>query len=308
MINPWREMDNIPVFLKNIYKFYEMTIMDISCVMVEIRDEMPGIDALRKHIKQIEELTNQHFVLYCKKVTRYRRKSLIENHIPFIVEDGQMFLPFLSLDIKKEQDSVEIEGRTFSPSTQKVYLYFLYNKDIVVNTRELAEKLDLTVMTASRTLNDLYNSMLLTYEIGGKTGRSKEYRRIGDPEYFEKGNTLMRSPVKKIVYVRKPPEGALIAGLEALAGLSMINPPGHEVRAISQQQLKKEDFEIENNKDIVKDEKLVELQIWDYDPKVFTDKNHVDNMSLYASMKDERDERIAQALEEVLRGEKWYTG
>lgn len=308
MINPWREKDSIPVFLRNIYVFYEMTILNAPCVLVEIIDEMPGIDVLQKHIKRIHEFTNQQIVLYCKEITRYRRKSLIENRIPFFVEDGQMFLPFLGLNLKKVPQSVKKDVHTFSPSTQKVYLYFLYNKDNVVNTTELAEKLDLTVMTASRTLNDLYYAKLLRYEIGGKTGRSKEYRRIADPEYFKVGKTFMKSPVKKVVYVRRPPEGALIAGLEALAGLSMINPPNHLVRAISQQQLDKEDFEIVNNRDIVKDEKLVELQIWDYDPKEFANKNHVDYMSLYASLKEENDERIEQALEEILRGEKWYTG
>ena len=88
-----------------------------------------------------------------------------------------------------------------------------------------AEKLGLTVMTASRALNDLYDANLLIYEIGGKTGRSKEYRRISDPEYFEKGRRFIKSPVKKVVYVKSAPAGTLVAGLEALAELSMINPP-----------------------------------------------------------------------------------
>ena len=80
-------------------------------------------------------------------------------------------------------------------------------------------------MTASRALNDLYDANLLIYEIGGKTGRSKEYRRISDPEYFEKGRRFIKSPVKKVVYVKSAPAGTLVAGLEALAELSMINPP-----------------------------------------------------------------------------------
>ena len=176
-----------------------------------------------------------------------------------------------------------------------------------MNTTKFAEKLGFTVMTASRTLNDLYDAKLLTYEIGGKTGRSKEYRRIADPEYFENGRVLLKSPVKKVVYVARVPEGALIAGLDALAELSMINPSDHPVRAIGRGQLDNTNIEIIKNMDIVKDEKLVELQIWDYDPKKFTDKKYVDLLSLYASLKEEKDERIEQALEEVLRGETWYT-
>ena len=171
---------------------------------------------------------------------------------------------------------------------------------------EFATKLGTTMMTASRALNDLYNAKLIFYKIGGKTSRSKEYSRVPDPEYFEKGKSFIKSPIKKVVYSKKTPENALVAGLEALAELSMINPPRYPVRVISRMQLNKIGFDIVNNKDMVKDEKLVELQIWDYDPVLFSKKNHVDLMSLYATFNEETDERIEQAIEEVLRGEEWY--
>jgi hypothetical protein len=99
----------------------------------------------------------------------------------------------------------------------------------------------------------------------------------------------------------------LTAGLDALAELSMINPPNYPVMAVSRNQFNNQEIEIIKNKDLIKDTQLVELQIWDYDPKQFSDTNHVDLLSLYASLKEENDERIEQALEEVLRGESWYT-
>lgn len=306
-IKSWEYKNKLPVFLRNFYNFYEMRILDMHCILIEILDEAPGIDVIEKHIKRIEELTNEQIVLYYKQITWYRRKSLIENRIPFIIEDGQIFLPFLGLDLKKTPQYVDKEVNTFSTSAQLAFLYFLYNKDTVVNTTEFAQNMGFTTMTASRALNDLYDAKLVTYEIGGKTGRSKEYERIPDPEYFEKGRVYMKTPVKRVVYVQKAPENALVAGLEALAELSMINPPGYPVRAISSKWLNKQDIKIIKNKDIVKDQKFVELEIWDYDPKLFTNKKHVDIMSLYESLKKEKDERIEQELEEVLRGEIWYT-
>ena len=307
IIKPWRDKNIIPVFLENIYKFYDMVILDVRCVLLEILDEVPGIDMVQKHIKRIEELTNRQSVLYYKDITRYRRKSLIENRIPFVIEDGQMFLPFLGLSLNKTCQNVEGKARSFSISAQLAYLYFLYNKETVINTTEFAEKMGFTVMTASRALNDLYDAKLITYEISGKTGRSKEYRRIPDPQYFEKGQAYIKSPVKRVVYVKRAPEGALIAGLDALAGLTMLNPPEHPVRAINRGQMNKEDLEIIRNRDMIKDQKLVELEIWEYEPKQFTDKIYVDLMSLYASLKEEKDERVEQALKEALRGETWYT-
>ena len=71
--------------------------------------------------------------------------------------------------------------------------------------------------------------------------------------------------------------------------------------------LNKEQVEVVNNKDLIKDTELVELELWDYDPGLFSNNGHVDLLSLYASLKEETDERVEQALEEVLRGEPWYT-
>ena len=306
-IKPWYEKNKFPVFLRNTYNFYEMRILGTPCILMEIAYDMPGVVTLQKHIKRIETVTHRQVVLFYKELTRYRRKSLIENRVPFVVEGGQMYLPFLALDVKKAAEDVKTEVKHFTISAQRAYLYFLYHKNEVVNMTECAEKLGCTKMTASRALNELYRANLLTYEIGGKTGRSKEYKRIPDPEYFRKGRGYLKSPVKKVVFLETEPLGGFIAGLDALAELSMINPPGHPVRAVGREQFDTQEREVIKNKDVIKDTQLVELQIWAYDPTQFSHTKHVDLLSLYASLKDENDERIEHALEEVLQTEPWYT-
>jgi len=305
-IKPWIKKNNFPVFLRDTYNFYEVTILGTRCILIEAVDEMPNIYQLQKHIKQIKNLTDRQIVLFYKDITRYRRKSLIENRIAFVIEDGQMYLPFLGLDLKKVKEHVE-EAKGFTAPAQIAYLYFLYHKEEVVNTTDFAKKLGFNKMTASRALNDLYHANLITYEIGGMTGRSKEYKRIKDPDYFLRGRNYLKTPVRKIIYTKTRPLDALTAGMEALSELSMINPPGHPIMAIDRNKLNKEQVEVVNNKDLIKDTKLVELELWDYDPGLFSNNGHVDLLSLYASLKEETDERVEQALKEVLRGEPWYT-
>lgn len=306
-IKPWIKKNNFPVFLRDTYNFYEVTILGTRCILIEAVDEMPNIYQLQKHIKQIKNLTDRQIVLFYKDITRYRRKSLIENRIAFVIEDGQMYLPFLGLDLKKVKEHVEEEAKGFTAPAQIAYLYFLYHKEEVVNTTDFAKKLGFNKMTASRALNDLYHANLITYEIGGMTGRSKEYKRIKDPDYFLRGRNYLKTPVRKIIYTKTRPLDALTAGMEALSELSMINPPGHPIMAIDRNKLNNEQVEVVNNKDLIKDTKLVELELWDYDPGLFSNNGHVDLLSLYASLKEETDERVRQALEEVLRGEPWYT-
>ena len=306
-IKPWLKKGNFPIFLRDNYNFYEMTILGTQCVLLEVIAEMPSIDQLQKHLKQIKNLTNCQIVLFYKDITRYRRKSLIKNKISFVIEDGQMYLPFLGLDLKKAQEYFVEEIKEFTTPTQIAYLYFLYNREEVVNTTEFAKKLGLNKMTASRALNDLYNLNLIRYEIGGKTGRSKEYKRISDPDYFLIGREYLKTPVRRIIYAESKPLGALTAGLDALAVLSMINPLGHSIVAIEKNKFDENQIEIVKNKDFIKDKKLVEIELWDYDPRLFSNSSNVDILSLYASLKNEPDERVEQALEEVLRGEPWYT-
>lgn len=306
-LKPWLKKDNFPIFIRNSYNFYEMKILETECILIEAIDEMPDIDQIQKHIQQIKSLTNRQIVLFYKDITRHRRKSLIKNRIPFVIEDGQMYLPFLGLDLKKTTEYGKEEVNRFTTPAQIAYIYFLYHKEEVINTTDFAKKLGFNTMTASRALNDLYYANLITYEIGGKTGRSKEYRRIADPDYFIRGREYLKTPVKRIIYTKTRPLSALTAGMEALAELSMINPPDHPIVAIDRNNLNKEQIEVVKNKDIIKDKKLVEVELWDYNPRLFSDKDHVDKLSLYASLKEETDERVEQALEEILRGEPWYT-
>lgn len=306
IIKPWPKKNNFPIFLRDNYSFYEAMILGAKCIIIEAVDEMPNVDQLQKHIKQIKTLTDRQIVLFYKEISRYRRKSLIENRIAFVIEDGQMYLPFLGLDLKKVQEDISEEMKGFTIPAQIAYLYFLYHKEEVVNTTDFGKKLGFNKMTASRALNELYRANLITYEIGGMTGRSKEYKRISDPDYFLRGRDYLKNPVRKIIYTTTRPAGALVAGMDALAELSMINPPDHPIMAIDRQKLTTEQIDVVKNRDLIKDAKLVELELWDYNPILFSINGHVDLLSLYASLKEETDERVEQAFEEILRVEPWY--
>jgi hypothetical protein len=306
LIMPWVKRNDLPLFLRNSYNFYEMKLLDTQLILMEVLDNQVSFDQLEKHLKQVKNVANRDIVLLYKEISRYKRKKLIESKIAFLIEDGQMYMPFLGLDLKKAEKQVEKKVKRFSTPAQVAYLYFLYNKDDVVNINVFEEKLRFNKMTASRALNELYDTNLITYQTGGRTGRSKEYKRIPDPDYFKGGQEYLKTPVKKLVYTKTIPLGALNAGLDALADLTMINPPRNRVVAIDRTRLKAEKIEIIKDFELIKDQDLIEVEVWDYDPRQFARLRQVDLASLYASLKEEADERVEQALLEVLRGEPWY--
>ena len=78
--------------------------------------------------------------------------------------------------------------------------------------------------------------------------------------------------------------------------------------AIDRKKLNLEELDIVENTDLIKDSQLIELELWRYDPNLFSDGPYVDLLSLYASMKEDTDERIENALKEALREEPWNKG
>ncbi|MDD4049219.1 MAG: hypothetical protein PHI90_10505, partial [Clostridia bacterium] len=126
-INKWGKSNKLPIFLKEIYQFYSTEILGRECLLLEILDEATGIVALKKHIKLINNIVDDEVVFVYKTISRFRKQSLIEHRIPFIVRDKQMFLPFLGLDLKAVKDKPKEEIKTFSDSAQLTFLYFLYH-------------------------------------------------------------------------------------------------------------------------------------------------------------------------------------
>lgn len=308
IITPWNEKEYLPIFLSEIYTFYRINILDEACLLIEINSEIPGIELIKKHIKLISKSVDYKLVFFFKALSAFRRKTLIENRIPFVVENGQMYFPFLGMDIKMTKDESVKVIEKFSSSTQLVFLYFLYNKELLINTTELAGEIGTSIMTASRALNDLYLLGLLTYEVSGKTGRSKSYKRIDDTYYYDRGSKYFKNPVSKVVYVDKDiAYGFLVAGLEALSTETMLNPPKRPIRAMAKRYIKNIKEHIVTNKDKIADMDLIELQLWEYDPKILSKNEVVDLVSLIMSIGKSNDERVEIAIEERLRSELWYT-
>jgi Tfp pilus assembly protein PilO len=48
-----------------------------------------------------------------------------------------------------------------------------------------------------------------------------------------------------------------------------------------------------------------EIQVWSYDPKLFAVAGVVDRLSLFLSLRDEKDERVEAALEQMMKEMPW---
>lgn len=296
-IIPFNQEDKFPIFLREKYKFYEMNVLDYECIALEAKKDLPLVKDLIKHLKQIEKLAGRTAVLNIKTITTKIRRAYIENRIPFIIENGQIFLPFLGLDLKNAPQKLNIKTDKFTTAAQIAYLALLYDKNRIITAGKFAKEFGYTLMTGSRALKELFDKGLVFYTIGGKTGRTKEFKRNPNINYFQNGKQFLRNPIKRIVYVRGIPDNTLVAGLEALAEITNLNPPEHFIRAMQITKFKNLNIETVEAENITGFENLIELQLWEYDPHLFKYWEIVDIASLYATLNEVKDERVEQALE-----------
>lgn len=306
-IEPWAGQRTLPLLLNDKYRFFQTEILGVECLLTEPLEESAGVIALQKQMKMLRKYTELRIILLFKKISQYKRKQLIINRVPFLIENGQMYLPFLGLDIKEDLKSDVEESEKFTAHMQFVYLMFLYEPEMKTTATELANQLGCSPMHALRALSGLYERNLILYDIGGKTGKGKYYHRIGDPEYYQKGLRYLENPIMRTEHTETILQGYPSAGMDALSKLSMMNSYDYPEQAVGKTEAKEIQRSFVKEPGRSKDEKLPEIQIWRYDPTRFSRNGCVDIVSLSLTLRDLHDERIEQALHERLKGEPWYT-
>jgi DNA-binding MarR family transcriptional regulator len=303
-IVPWTKAGHLPIFLTQLYAFYETSVEGKRCLLIAPKEDselMPS--TLEKHLKKIETKTEDFCLYVFRDISSYCRKWLIAHRIHFIVPGKQMYLPALGLDLREQFRKTRTKKKTqsLSPSAQAVTIYGLLHPELnQIIPAELARKLNYTAMTMTRVLNELEFGNICNVTRMGKHRyiNFDEDRR----ELWEKVKPLMRSPVKKCIWVRlkkgeKFNKTASISGLDALSRQSMLNGPTLPTFAIWE----KSDYPHE----VPSEEGDAKVELWSYDPMLFAKNGLVDPFSLFLSLRDDKDARTEMALEKIM--EKIYT-
>ena len=117
-------------------------------------------------------------------------------------------------------------------------------------------------------------------------------------ELFESASEVMISPVKRCVYIPKEElQNVLLkSGDLALAEYSMLNPAS--VRVYAADSIAKWNHVLTNR--LQNSETQVAVELWRYSPEHLAKGNTVDPLSLALSFRNIDDERVEEAVEEML--------
>lgn len=293
----WNKQDSLPLYIAGSYDFRIAYIDEKRCLTIKPVEELATLPALKKQIAKIQEVDNVPIVLELKVISAYRKGSLIENHIPFITEK-QVFLPFIGAMLTDEKEPGK-KAEKFVFSTQQLFLFYMYSEKKRMYVSDASKMLPFTAMTMTRAVKQLEEAdlFLVTKDGVNKVIESK----YGRAELFQKAKKYLSTPVRKAGYMDKSQvtSDMVYAGETALAEKTMLNPSKVVTYAVSDRNFDKKLLSDE----LVDPAEQVRLELWAYDPKIFSKDNTVDNLSLALSFQDNPDERIEEAVEELVGGE-----
>lgn len=310
------------IFLKDIFgieavcqKFYDfaglshLLVDAYDYILVEINEvkflaiapvyEQPTIPTLVNHMKKISSAKNLPVVYHPRSLTYSKMKGLLQQKVPFIVDGKQAYLPFLGTFLQAVSDERNKNVR-FSLPAQLLATMYLYSRETFLYIKKAVEFLPYSAMSITRAVREL-EAMDLFY-VSKQKQSNILHSQLSKRELFDELVDRLASPIWKKGYINNEDitQAMVLAGEDALAEKSMLA----NILPVKYAIYRKNFDESLLKRDLIDSKKQSELQLWLYEPLLFSQSNIPDPISIILSLKNVHDERVEQAVE-MLMDEVW---
>lgn len=288
----------IPMTISSIFSFYEGDILGHRLILAYIGDgdSVPPAQ-MKKLLDIIVRQTGHWAVLVTPCISSYNKLRLIAQKVNFVIPNGQMFLPSLLLEIKPEKAVGADLKETIPPFAQLLLLYHLQVASVAgASCHELSNRFSVSYSTVNKAIRWMTSKDLIRME-GLKTKTIQATLKGRD--LWEKALPLLGSPVEQVVYTDAVLNHQMASGVNALSAYTMINEEPHRCYAVDKNGMKHIGVEYDKR---FGDNKI---EVWKYAPRVLSATGVVDRLSLYLSLKDEKDDRIQIELQRLIDEMRW---
>ncbi|MGB9332086.1 MAG: hypothetical protein WCB10_15080 [Steroidobacteraceae bacterium] len=301
-VQPWQAAGKVPYGLQDKFKLYELELLGRPLLLAVDKNEgTSSLAAMHRQLGHLRTLSHLPVVYVADGLASYERRRLIEQKVPFIVAAKQLYLPDVGIDLREHFRTLQASRRSsFSPATQALFIASLLRRpnQSVWQPAEIGAELGYTAMTVSRAVSELTTAGIGMLRTQGKT-RSLHTDRT-PAETWELAAPYLRSPVRRSPWVRPASllQEAKLAGVSALARFSSLVEPDHPVFALDAVQWKVANQNgLKTMPEPAHD--ACQCQVWTYTPALIRNSKTVDPLSLALSLKNEHDDRIQLALDEL---------
>lgn len=296
--------EHVPSFLNQRYTLIAGRILRRECILMVAGADFDDTPAsIAKH----RDLLQRHFppatiILVTGRLTNHNRHRLIAHQVPFIVPGNQLFVPELALDLREHfRSEPEPQAESLTPTGQLLVIAALLERIEQDTPSGFAAHFHYSAMSMGRAIAELEAFELIQIEPAGRYRRVLFHLRRN--ELWLRTRPLLRSPVRKRRRIRPPHDDIVLplAGESALAELTDLSHPRVEIRAVAASDWKSLAKRYDLNRPLNWDEPEIELETWAYDPVMLGDNGTVDPISLWLSIPDSADERVAAAKDALLK-------
>lgn len=298
--------DDKPLYFRKKYLCQFFTIDDVQYVLIEHNEKTQLIiESLKNELIQIKKLTKRLPVFVFKGLRLVQRNTLIQNKIPFIVPNKQIFIPKVMMNLSESEAPRLNDSEKFVKSTQVAFAYLLLHPIDEINGHKLASLLGFSPNTASRVLNELADKGIL-YREGSNT--RKKYLMPDKRTYWDNGKKHLFNPITNTLLLAKNKvnfeSGLLYRSYETAVYALSEDFDEDSLRTLSYACAgNKLDLATNDSHPILSTmsfKDLANIQCLAYDPGLLSDTDTVDIVTLYAQFIDSTDERIRIALDELV--------
>lgn len=289
-------ISSLPNYINSRYKVQRVALDGQAAAFVYPKTELDPAGALKKHFDRIRNSCGMAAVLVTDRLTYRRKEYLLREHIPFVVKEKQIYLPFMAVYLQERGDAEKTIDSDLLPSAQVLLLYYIYNGCGRLSTADAAKALGFTATSVSRASKQLEQLGIIQTE---QHGTHKEIYSDKTPkEMFISAKDLLKDPVKRKIYVSKSEikDDLLAGGYSALSEYTFINPP--HIKEFAADSISK--WEKSSTRSLLNENDQCRIALWRYDTRKLTDGKTVDRLSLALSLQNDKDERTEEAIERML--------
>lgn len=290
------DINGLPIYMRGYV--YESVVL-YGKKVVFMQPNRLNINAYKAHSRIISNEFGCDTVLVLSKSTEGQRKNLIDNGIMFAEENRYLFMPYIGLSFNQTKNNVDVQNIELTINDFLVSLMFVYRNNYLISTRDIIDTIKTNKMTVLRAIAKLESLKLIE-----KITYSKEYKYrliIEKKPYINEILKIMKFPIRETHVIDKKllPDTCVFSGLSALSKKTMLTDDEVQTYAIY-----KEDYEKLKNDALdyfegaIIPSNCVKLEIWNYNPLIFSKDGCAELISVIKSIKD-NDERVLGAIEDL---------
>lgn len=156
---------------------------------------------------------------------------MVEEGIPFIWENHQIYLPFMGLLLQRNEHRKPKRCSIISFLTQKLLLKALYEGWQDVSAVQAAEKLEVSRMSITRCYDEIEALGMSFIKMNGRSRRF--FASVDKKAMWEDMRPFLRNPIIREFRLEKKPDAEMIlGGISALAEYSMLSEERYVTYAV----------------------------------------------------------------------------